>query len=267
MKNKVFLNTQTKLLSNVEDVAIIEGYANANTKDRDGDIVIQYGIDLTNFKKNPIMLYQHDRNNPIGKVVAVEATDKGLYVKCEIYKALNPQAYAGVVNGVLKTFSIGFRGLDGEYNDDTDTFYFTKSELLEVSVVSIPANQDSIFDLVESPCGDGFCLLGKKGYKPEGSIKKEIQAKEQDMSEEVVKLLEEIAKSNKELLALQLEKQEQAKGEETPEVEEAPEVEEKEFNLVAHIEELEVKEGQFEALLKAQEKLSAKLNKFVEENI
>jgi HK97 family phage prohead protease len=245
------------------DKIIIEGYGSVNTKDRDGDVVIQYGIDMTNFKKNPIILYQHDRHQPAGKVVKAEIKDKGLYVQAEVYKDVNPQAYYAVKSGVVSMFSIGFRGLDGEYNEETDTFYFTKSELLEISLVSIPANQDAKFEVVETPCGDGFCLANKS-YKSEKVVNKQ---KDNNKGEEVTEeLLKELIATQKEMLTLMAakeEKPEEPKEEVKEEVVE--EVKEEKFEEV--IKNIEIIEANFEKMLAAKEDLESKLNTFLKEQL
>ena len=249
---------------------IIEGYASVNTKDRDGDVVIQYGIDMANFEKNPIILYQHDRGQPAGKVLASEITDKGLYVKAEVIKEVNPQAYYAVKSGVVTMFSIGFRGLDGEYNEETDTFYFTKTELLEISLVSIPANQDAKFEVVETPCGNGFCLANK-GYKPEDKQKSEKQINQVQGDEVSEELIKSLLQTNEAILA-HLKELSEKKEEAKEEKKEASEVEEKkeekaEVEVKEEKKELEVTEENFNELLSYHKELGDKLNKFVAENI
>ena len=247
------------------EVVVIEGYASVDTKDRDGDVVVPKGIDTTNFEKNPIILYQHNRNSPAGKAVNFKIDDKGLYVKCEVYKDVNPQAYYAVKSGVVTMFSIGFRGLDGKYDEANDTFYFTKTELFEISLVSIPANQDAKFELVKTPCGDGFCLAGKH-LKEFPDIPKANKEEEQsytkgsDMTEE---LLKELVAINKELLSAisQLNKEPEVAKEDNV----VPEDTAKEVETPFEIK--EVTEENFDTLLKLKEELESKLNKFVEENL
>jgi len=164
-KMKGFLDCETKTLSTNDEYVEIEGYANYLSKDRDGDIVIPSGIDLSHYEKNPIVLYQHNQKEPCGKVVNIELRPNGLYVKARIYKALHEKAYSAVKLGVLKTFSIGFMGLDGEYDDETDTFFFKKTELFEISVVAVPSNRESIFEVLQTPCGEGFCLAQRNFSK------------------------------------------------------------------------------------------------------
>ena len=155
-----------------EDVIRIKGFAN-KYKDDNGQIVVDRSQEsvlpsaykIENFMKNPVLLYQHIHSQPIGKVISVNLSDKGLEVEAEVYKEANPSVFALIQKGVLKSFSIGFLGKDFIYDEKKDIWYWTDVELLEVSVVSVPDNQDSLFtELLEAPCQDGICLLGIKDY-------------------------------------------------------------------------------------------------------
>jgi HK97 family phage prohead protease len=268
---KGYLDFKFKSLSEKSDDGldkiIVEGYGSTSTKDRDGDVVVPFGIDMGNFHKNPILLYQHDRHQPAGKVVKSEINDKGLYIQAEVYKEVNPQAYYAVKSGVVSTFSIGFRGLDGDYHEETDTFYFTKSELLEISLVSIPANPDAKFEVLQSPCGDGFCLANKN-YQP---TEEELKHKEKGatVSEE---LLKELVATQKEILAIMSkkeEKTEEAKKEtEKVEAKQEEKVEEtKELWPADVIKNIEITEANFNQMLKVKEDLESKLNTFLKEQL
>jgi len=153
-----------------DGVLIIEGYANKVLDDngelivdRDGDAILGWKLD--DYLKNPILLYQHRTDQPVGKTVEVLTTPKGLYIKGEIYEDINKEVFAAVKNGVIKTFSVGFRNIKSHYDPDTDIYYYLEVDLHEISLVSVPANQDSIFEVVETPCGNGFCLANKSYSK------------------------------------------------------------------------------------------------------
>jgi HK97 family phage prohead protease/HK97 family phage major capsid protein len=154
-------NYQAKLLSNIESVEksedsdelIITGYANTVTKDRAGDIIPKSAWEspnaLTNYTKNPIILAFHNHSNPIGKMVDYEITELGLKIKASISKGAG-NVYQLIKDGILQTFSVGFRLLDADYDSKTDTYYINDLELTEVSVVSVPCNQDSVFSVAKS---------------------------------------------------------------------------------------------------------------------
>ena len=151
-KNKVlFINSAfTKELPTAGeaiDSIFIEGYASTNDVDRAGDVVPAsvWEEGMKNYLKNPIILSQHDHDDPIGKMVEHKLDSKGLWIKARISAAA--EVFNLVKDGVLSAFSIGFRVLDAEYNAATELFVIKELELLEISVVSIPCNQNTLFNL------------------------------------------------------------------------------------------------------------------------
>ena len=132
---------------------IIEGMANTTSVDRAGDLIPRATWEkpsqLTNYKKNPIVLAFHNHSMPIGLVESMEIKDEGLFVRVRISETI-PAVYQQIKKGILKAFSIGFRLNDWEYNDLVDVFVMTDIEMTELSVVSVPCNQDSMFDLAKS---------------------------------------------------------------------------------------------------------------------
>lgn len=149
---ELFASFDVKELAEENDYFLVEGYANTTTKDRYGDVIKAEAWEkggLDNYKKNPVMLAYHDMKQPIGTMLEVTPTEQGLRVLGKIFKDAGSAAKMAA-RGVLKTFSVGFIPTEGEYDSQTDTLFITNLELLEVSVVSIPANQDSTFSIIKS---------------------------------------------------------------------------------------------------------------------
>lgn len=197
------------------DVLYIKGYANRYLDsdgnlvvDRSGDSILPNGYNLENFLKNPILLSYHDRYEPVGKIVDISVSLEGLEITAEVHKMLNPKVYYAVEQGILKTFSVGFKSYDTAYDPDSDVYYYREVELLEVSIVSVPDNQESIFTvLTQSPCANGMCMLaskatGEHAYKCASKIKNkslsETKWSEVDKSSLSVDLLSEIPEVVKE---------------------------------------------------------------------
>ncbi len=154
MSHKCTLNAEIKTVEKQDGSGnlIISGYANMATKDRGGDLIpgSAWKDALRNYEKNPIILFNHDYNEPIGKMTNYTIDDSGLFIEAEISPAAG-KSYQLVQDGVLRTFSVGFSIGDAEYDKESDTFNITKvNELYEVSVVSVPMNQDSTFNLRKS---------------------------------------------------------------------------------------------------------------------
>jgi len=152
--NKIYHWTSTfKTLGETDDGGInIKGSASTNALDRAGDIIETEAWTkggLENFKNNPIILFNHDYNKPIGRATGLEVTDKGLDITAKISKAAGDITHL-VKDGVLGAFSVGFRCKDSEYMTDTDGYKIKDAELFEVSVVSVPCNQGATFGLAKS---------------------------------------------------------------------------------------------------------------------
>ena len=134
IKNKeIELYLEDLSISDSSDNGIItiSGYAN-RYKDEDGQLVIDRseesvlpsGYDLKSFKKNPILLYQHDKSRPIGKIINVELKVDGLYIEANVHKQLDPQAHYAVEHGILKCLSIGF--IVKDYTEVDGVYFWTE---------------------------------------------------------------------------------------------------------------------------------------------
>jgi len=121
----------------------------AGNVDRDGDIINPDGWDFSAWVKNPVVLWGHDYGSlPVanGKRVWVEngkvyATAK--FIEPEVYPFADV-IYKMLVNGYLRTVSVGFNPSEYEWIEDGIGIHFMKQELLEFSVVSVPANPEAL---------------------------------------------------------------------------------------------------------------------------
>ena len=151
---KIYHWTSTfKSLGETDDGGVnIKGSASTNALDRAGDIINPDAWTkggLENYKGNPIILFNHDYNKPIGRATDLSVTDKGLDISAKISKAAGDITQL-VKDGVLGAFSVGFRCKDSEYMTETDGYKIKDAELFEVSVVSVPCNQGATFGLAKS---------------------------------------------------------------------------------------------------------------------
>lgn len=130
--------------------------ASTQDEDRHGDTVLQSGWNLKNYLKNPVILNSHQYNDAtevIAKATRTEVVGEGKRAKLEqdwkFAVNENPKAkiifdlYAG---GFLNASSVGFIVRKFKENKDgtTDWFVIEEAELLEVSAVSVPANQRAL---------------------------------------------------------------------------------------------------------------------------
>lgn len=134
-----------------EEKRIIEGIATTPSPDRYQDVVEPLGME---FKLPLPLLNQHRSTEPIGHVIDAKVTKDGILVKCQI-AAAGILPYVDTVWAQLKTrlvsgLSIGFRAMEESYNRDTGGFHFIKTEWMELSVVTVPANADCNITNVKS---------------------------------------------------------------------------------------------------------------------
>jgi len=152
--NKIFNLTSTFKSQSVEDGSVmIRGMASTNDFDRAGDTISPDAWakgGLRNFENNPIILFNHDYNKPIGRATGLKVTPNGLELEAKISKSAPEGVCELVKDGVLGAFSVGFRVKDADYLEETDGYKIKDAELFEVSVVSVPCNQAATFSLAKS---------------------------------------------------------------------------------------------------------------------
>ena len=113
------------------------------TVDRYGDIVEPRGWDLSNFSLNPIALFNHNSDFPIGSwknlrveneqlVGDLEPASRGTSARIDELLSLIEQ-------GILRATSVGFRPIEAEPRPGGKGVRYKRQELLETSVVSVPA--------------------------------------------------------------------------------------------------------------------------------
>lgn len=133
------------------EVRKIKGYANKATIDRGGDLVLPQAYEKTmgEFMKNPLVFFNHDWDAPIGKISDFEIKSDGLYVTAVLAHGLDlaNKVWKMIEQGILKAFSIGFIPKEIDYDSTSGAFVIKELELLEVSVVTIPMNAQSLFEM------------------------------------------------------------------------------------------------------------------------
>lgn len=152
--NKIFNLTSTfKTHAEDDGSVMIRGMASTADFDRAGDSISAEAWQkggLKNFEKNPIILFNHDYDKPIGRATGLKSGPDGLELECKISKAAPANVAQLVKDGVLGAFSVGFRVKDADYIKETDGLMIKDAELFEVSVVSVPCNQSATFSLAKS---------------------------------------------------------------------------------------------------------------------
>lgn len=138
--NKTYLKGY---IQKAKEVDLYEFTASTSSVDRQGDSIDQNGWELDNFLKNPVILFAHNYSElPIAKAVEVLKGERSLTIKIQFAsEEANPKAQQVknlVDEGILNTTSVGF--IQKERNGNI----ITKAELLEVSIVPVPANAEAL---------------------------------------------------------------------------------------------------------------------------
>ncbi len=220
--------------------------ASSATPDRYGDIIDQKGWVLDNYKKNPVVLLNHDSNQlPIGKGNVYLRDDK-LVIDVEFdsederAKEVERKAKKGFMNAV----SVGFRPLESKSRSELPSdnkyygqrgMYYSKAELLEVSIVTIPANGEAT-------------MLEQKFYNAmKEEILKEVKAAMQDnliVNKHILNVKEEDDRYIVEFAKPEMEMEEEAMKEEE---EKAMEEEEEEKEMDSEEDEKDMEDEETES--------------------
>lgn len=139
------------LVEDAQDNYVIRGWASKPDKDRSNEKVLASAFEKTmpQFMANPIMLYMHNMNTPIGTWTDYQLSAEGLFLRGEIVKGI-PQAeyvWTLVKRRVLRGLSIGFMELKGAFDKGENAYVIEELELFETSVVSIPMLQTALITL------------------------------------------------------------------------------------------------------------------------
>jgi HK97 family phage prohead protease len=150
----MLVTAQMKAVADKKGV-VIEGYANKFEVDSYKERMDPTTIIMERYKQNPILLFNHDTNYPVGKVLTVEARKDGVFCKARLSNGNDPKLnYIRelVTDGTLCTFSVRFDIQDEKSIVDDPEHQGVKLiknwELQEISIVSIPAQPASTFSLV-----------------------------------------------------------------------------------------------------------------------
>jgi HK97 family phage prohead protease len=125
--------------------------ASSERTDREGDVIKSSGWLLDNFKDGGVLLWGHNQDKlPVGRVLWVKQDNGKLVGKARFngQTQLSKDVEKLVKMGDLTGISVGFRALESEKTQHGRMF--TKQELLEVSVVNVPANPDAVIHTIKS---------------------------------------------------------------------------------------------------------------------
>jgi HK97 family phage prohead protease len=144
--------------------------------DRAGDTVAIDGWDLENYMKNPVVLFAHDhRSLPIARAKKIwkhagklKATAE--FVPGEVYPFAET-VYQMYAKRFMRATSVGFRAKKYKMSDDEERkkrwgIDFLEQELLEFSMVPVPANAEALLEAKSAGLDIAPMLAGVPGLAP-----------------------------------------------------------------------------------------------------
>ena len=133
-----------------------EYIASDESVDRYGDIIRVSGWDLRNYRKNPVVLFAHQKDNPVGTAtkVWIDAKAKTLNIRIKmaepgtssfidtLSKLLDQKIVRAVSVGFMPTMEPNY--IRDAKNDMITGVEYIGQDLLENSLVTVPANPSAL---------------------------------------------------------------------------------------------------------------------------
>jgi HK97 family phage prohead protease len=196
-----------------EDGVLIEGYASTKDTDRQNEVFLPEAFEksLPDYMANPVVLFNHKRDQVIGQTLEARTDSNGLAVKALITASPYKEQ---IMKGELRAFSwvgYGKQPTIQRGNDGAMTKVYKGAELFEISVVPIPVNPKALFRVAKS-IESLFSDETLKQEKETMEIEKSIEALMNGLN-----AITEVQKSQSELLTkfMEAQTQKQEESEET----------------------------------------------------
>jgi HK97 family phage prohead protease len=200
-KVKLHLNFEKDSTKALED-GTFEAIITTSSLDRHNEQIVTEGVDTDNYMaNNPVVLYGHDYfGMPIGKTLSLKKMKNKITAKFQL--AVQEYEFAATVasmikSGYLNAVSIG--GVVREWSEDYRTIL--QMEMVEFSVVSIPANSEAIITgkSLEEATGKSLETISKE-YEDfnRGNMLDKLKHMPDDEVSMAIKVLESVVATLKE---------------------------------------------------------------------
>jgi HK97 family phage prohead protease len=163
--NRAWAQLEIKATSDTSGKRTFSGIATTPSTDRMDDQVMPEGA---KFKLPIPFLWQHDSRDPIGWITAARVTPKGIEVDGEVADFPEPgplkdrltMAWQMLKSKLVRGLSIGFNSIKSARIDGTYGLQFLEWEWLELSAVTIAANQEASITTIKSIDSRTLAALG-----------------------------------------------------------------------------------------------------------
>lgn len=146
-------------IKTLKDSGEFEGYGSTfgGEPDAYGDVIAEgaYADSLAAHKARgsmPKLFWQHNPDEPIGKWVDAKEDDHGLLMRGKLNMNVQrgKEAYALLKAGDIDGLSIGYRIKEYSVDIDSGVWTLEKLDLIEVSIVSVGANEHAVVQSVKA---------------------------------------------------------------------------------------------------------------------
>lgn len=141
-------------VKDLHDDGTFSGYGSVfGVVDSYSDVVVKGAFKRTiRNNKNIKLLWQHDTREPIGIFTTIKEDEHGLYVEGKLAMDVQRgrEAFSLMKMDAVNGLSIGFSTLVEEYDAKQAVRFLKEIKLYEISVVTFPANADSLINNVKN---------------------------------------------------------------------------------------------------------------------
>ena len=170
----------------------IQGYASTERIDRTGEIIKKDAFlkSLQDYlNAGGVILYNHNRNKVIGRTLDAKVDTKGLFVVAEIF-TVDVEILKAITEGALKSFSVGFMSNTEGVAENGERIY-KEGDLLEISVVAVPANPEAVFEIIKEDNKQTFSTRQAESNKQTGNTEQTEEARKQRLAFVIKEALDE----------------------------------------------------------------------------
>lgn len=149
---RVYKTFAAEVKAEGDEARLIRFRITTDAVDRERDVLSPAGWKLDHYLKNPVVLWAHDyRQPPIARAREIVSTEHGLSSLAEFPpRGVHPFAdtiYDLLKGGFLNSASVGFNPTKPPvYNEERKGYDYAEQELLEFSVVPVPANPEALVE-------------------------------------------------------------------------------------------------------------------------
>ena len=168
---------EAKQLDDGDGSNVLRFVVSTQSVDRDNDTIDPNGWEVSNYMKNPVVLWAHDyRSPPIGRSLQLffdggKMTSDAKFMPQEM-SPFSDMVYRMYLGKFLNAVSAGFKPIEFKFSERDMGMDFLKQELLEYSAVPVPSNPEALVEARSKGIDTGplrewaeKVLDGEAGYK------------------------------------------------------------------------------------------------------